>query len=193
MICKFCGNSIEDNSDFCFICGQKVEPVQAETFAEPAADDIYSEAPAEEAPVAPEEVPVAPAEMPVAPEEAPVAPQNYQVPVAAPVAPVAPVAPKKAKKDKSAKKSKASFGRRFFTALFAIIFLAMFAFGGGIVKIVAAVLMGLYLIGVYRAHKKAKKLGYELKCAGILNSAGIGSIIGLIFVCIGLFIEAYAK
>ena len=23
MICKFCGNVIEDNSDFCFICGQK--------------------------------------------------------------------------------------------------------------------------------------------------------------------------
>ena len=24
MICKFCGNVIEDTSDFCFICGQKV-------------------------------------------------------------------------------------------------------------------------------------------------------------------------
>ena len=24
MICKFCGNVIEDNSDFCCICGQKV-------------------------------------------------------------------------------------------------------------------------------------------------------------------------
>ena len=24
MICKFCGNVIEDSSDFCFICGQKV-------------------------------------------------------------------------------------------------------------------------------------------------------------------------
>ena len=23
MICKFCGNVIDDNSDFCFICGQK--------------------------------------------------------------------------------------------------------------------------------------------------------------------------
>ena len=30
MICKYCGNQIDDNSDFCFICGQKVNPIDAE-------------------------------------------------------------------------------------------------------------------------------------------------------------------
>ena len=35
MICKFCGNVIEDSSDFCFICGQKVaEEAPAATPAE---------------------------------------------------------------------------------------------------------------------------------------------------------------
>ena len=29
MTCKFCGNVIEDNSDICFICGQKVEAAPA--------------------------------------------------------------------------------------------------------------------------------------------------------------------
>ncbi len=30
MICKFCGNVIEDNSDFCFICGQKFTTEKAD-------------------------------------------------------------------------------------------------------------------------------------------------------------------
>ena len=34
MICKFCGNVIEDNSDFCFICGQKVV-TEAPAYAAP--------------------------------------------------------------------------------------------------------------------------------------------------------------
>ena len=51
MICKFCGNVIEDTSDFCFICGQKVadeapafetENIPAE---EPKAEEIVAEAP----------------------------------------------------------------------------------------------------------------------------------------------------
>ena len=54
MICKFCGNVIEDSSDFCFICGQKVAeeapafeaeaPVAEEPVAEEAA--VPAEAPA---------------------------------------------------------------------------------------------------------------------------------------------------
>ena len=38
MICKFCGNVIEDTSDFCFICGQKVaeEAAVEEAFVEAA-------------------------------------------------------------------------------------------------------------------------------------------------------------
>ena len=43
MICKFCGNQIDDNSDFCFICGQKVEQNNDRNSApETAAVDNYS-------------------------------------------------------------------------------------------------------------------------------------------------------
>ena len=69
MICKFCGNEIDDNSDFCFICGQKVEAQQVAPVA--AEENVYSE-PQVSAPVAVEAA------------EAPV----YQAP-AAPVAAVA--------------------------------------------------------------------------------------------------------
>ena len=49
MVCKFCGNEIDDNSDFCFICGQKVEASKDEYVAEPAAN-VYMQP--EAAPVA---------------------------------------------------------------------------------------------------------------------------------------------
>ena len=60
MICKFCGNEIDDHSQFCFVCGQKIdapapeaqakpdalptEPAGAETLpvAEPAAAEDYA-------------------------------------------------------------------------------------------------------------------------------------------------------
>lgn len=60
MICKFCGNEIDDHSQFCFVCGQKIdapapeaqakpdalpaEPVGAETLpvSEPAAAEDYA-------------------------------------------------------------------------------------------------------------------------------------------------------
>lgn len=60
MICKFCGNEIDDHSQFCFVCGQKIdapapeaqaqtdalpaEPASAETLpvAEPAAAEEYA-------------------------------------------------------------------------------------------------------------------------------------------------------
>lgn len=60
MICKFCGNEIDDHSQFCFVCGQKIdapapeaqakpdalpaEPAGAETLpvAEPAAAEEYA-------------------------------------------------------------------------------------------------------------------------------------------------------
>lgn len=64
MICKFCGNEIDDGSEFCFICGQKVE------MAAPAYAAAGTEAPVAEAPVAEETAVAAPA--PVV--EAPAAP-----------------------------------------------------------------------------------------------------------------------
>lgn len=110
MICKFCGNEIDDNSDFCFICGQKVEVQQV---APVAAENVYS---------APQEA-VAPAAV-----EAPV----YQVPVA-PATPVAPVAEPEETSKKKKKKSKkvktpsaASKAERFFSFLFAIIGLILY-------------------------------------------------------------------
>ena len=43
MVCKFCGNTIEDNSEFCFICGNKVikDEIPAEAvYAQPAPAEI---------------------------------------------------------------------------------------------------------------------------------------------------------
>ena len=53
MNCKFCGNEIEENAEFCFVCGQKIS-------GEPADQPAQSEAPAAEtqAPAA-EPIPVA--------------------------------------------------------------------------------------------------------------------------------------
>ena len=97
MICKFCGNEIDDGSDFCYICGQKVEePVPAF-----AAADVYSQpAPSAEpaqAPVAEPAFAAAPAQAPVAPAyaapaQAPVAPA-YAAPAQAPAAPAYAAAP----------------------------------------------------------------------------------------------------
>ena len=42
MICKFCGNEIDDNSDFCFVCGQKVTatPDDSDVTANETAADV---------------------------------------------------------------------------------------------------------------------------------------------------------
>ena len=43
MVCKFCGNTIEDNSEFCFICGNKVikDEIPAEAvYTQPAPAEI---------------------------------------------------------------------------------------------------------------------------------------------------------
>ena len=109
MICKFCGNEIDDGSDFCYICGQKVEePVPAY-----AAADVYSQ---------PAAAPAAPVQAPVAPAPAPVAAAPAPAPVAAPAAApaVAPEAPaEQGGKKKKAKKVKdpnmASRAQRFFS------------------------------------------------------------------------------
>lgn len=99
MICKFCGNEIEDGSDFCFICGQKVE---ADTAAPAVAPEAPAQAEAEAA------VAVAPVEEVAAEVEA------------APEAPAVVLDPKAAKKAKAGKFTK------FIAFLFAIIGLIMY-------------------------------------------------------------------
>ena len=136
MICKFCGNEIDNNSDFCFICGQKVEPQQPAYAAEPAAN-VYSQ---------PEAAPVAAPAEPVAAVQAsaPVyaAPDAPVAPVAAPAAPVAepvaaPAAEPKSKKElkkekKLAKKAAAaacpvSKAQKFFSFIFALVGLILYS------------------------------------------------------------------
>ena len=102
MICKFCGNEIDDGSDFCYICGQKVdEPVPA------YAADVYSQ---------PASAPVAPAQ-PVQN----VAPEAYAAAPSAPVYAASPEAAAQGGKKKRAKKPKdpnmASTAQRFFSFL----------------------------------------------------------------------------
>ena len=155
MICKFCVNEIDDGSDFCYICGQKVEE-PAPAFA--AASAVYSQSAA--APVAPAQAPVAPAQAPVAPAPAAAQPVQPAAPVQAPVPPAAyaaPVAPgtyaegvaDQGGKKKRAKKVKdpnmASRAQRFFS------FLLFF--------IVGPIL-----------YKKEKKNGNETKAISILNA-----------------------
>lgn len=115
MICKFCGNEIDDNSDFCFICGQKVEAQQAvPVMAGANANDVYSQPQAAEAPVAAATV-----------YEAPV----YQAPVAQATvseAPAAAPAQTNTKGSKEKDPSVASKALKFFSFLFAIIGLILY-------------------------------------------------------------------
>lgn len=148
MICKFCGNEIDDGSDFCYICGQKVEePVPAY-----AAADVYSQPAA--APVAPAQAPAAPEAYaaPVSPAApaAPAVPEAYAAPVGANPYMPGPEAAEQGGKKKKAKKAKdpnmASRAQRFFS------FLLFF--------IVGPIL-----------YKKEKKNGNEAKAVSILNAA----------------------
>lgn len=107
MVCKFCGNTIEDNSEFCFICGNKA---------------IKDEIPAEEVFTQPQ-----PAEIPVVTAEAPAvdtqAVYTQQAPIYAQQVYVQQIVePKKAKKGKSS----CSKAAKFFAALFAATFILQF-------------------------------------------------------------------
>lgn len=181
MICKYCGSEIDDGSDFCYICGQKVEPV-APAFV--PVNNAYNVEPAPMAAEAPVAEPVAApvvAEAPAAPvaavaEPVVAAPAEYQTQVppsfAAPVASEAPVeAPagkkakkKKEKKEKKAKKVKnpsaASKAVKFFSFLFALI--------------------GLIL------YRKAKKSGNEAKAVEILNALMTGLCVKMAIVSVVL-------
>jgi uncharacterized membrane protein YcjF (UPF0283 family) len=114
MVCKFCGNTIEDNSEFCFICGNKA---------------IKDELPAEEVFVqpAPAEVPVVTADAPAADpqtvytQQAPI--YTQQTPIYAQQVYVQTVEPKKKSKTPKSSLSKAA---KFFAVLFAATFVLQF-------------------------------------------------------------------
>ena len=184
MTCKFCGNVIEDNSDICFICGQKVE---AAPVAEAAADAFAPAAPV--APVYAGEVPAAPV--------APAAP----VYAAAPVAPAAPAvadikAQKKALKEakKAAKKAKSgnkgtgsiSKGRLLLAAaivilIFAIKSIAVYAIAAGII----------FAFFTYRSYNKAIAAGDTATASRIINSAMIGACVGMAVACVLLVNQSF--
>ena len=178
MICKFCGNVIEDNSDFCFICGQKVV-AEAPAYAA----EVYSQKPEG-----------APAE--VAPEQ-PVYAAPAQPVYAAPVAPVeepGKKGKKKAKKAKKAEKSSLSKGGRFFIGLFAALFLAV----AGLMIINGKILFALICVAVTavvaliysKKYKSAIAAGYEDKALDILNTGMIGLCVGMAVVVLAL-VKAY--
>ncbi|MDD6012366.1 MAG: hypothetical protein PUC33_05915 [Oscillospiraceae bacterium] len=167
MVCKFCGNTIEDNSEFCFICGNKVAKEESND-----AEEVFSQAKPVEVPVipasAPADAPVVETQ-PIYAQQAPVYAQ--QVPVyaqqayvqqtgtaPAPVA-AAPVAPA-GKKDKSV----CSKAAKFFAALFAATFILQFI--------------------PWIWYKNAKKNGYEEKATSILNSLMVGLCIFMAVICV---------
>lgn len=183
MICKFCGNIIEDTSDFCFICGQKV----AEEAVQPEAekDAFTAEAPATEEAVVPAEAPVA-AAAPAANSASPIFP-TYDMsnlpqgtPIYAQTAPVYahqvfiqqfPAAPQgpfvqvngqniggKVKDPSICSKAK-----KFFSAFFAVTFILQF-------------ISWIWYSG-------AKKQGFPKKAEDILNSTMIGLCIFMVIAC----------
>lgn len=193
MICKFCGNVIEDNSDYCFICGQKVvseaPAYAAEVYSKQPqgapAQPVYAAAPAAPAQVAydiPEESNFeAPAQPVYAPPVVPAAPQDKKATKAA---------KKAAKKSaKAAKKAAApagpdslSKGAKILTGFFAAIFLAVTAILS--TKSILPILIGAILTIVvafvyYKNYKKAIDGGYENKATEILNTGMLGLCVGM--------------
>ena len=162
MVCKFCGNTIEDNSEFCFICGNKVMKDEA------PAEAVFAQA-------APAEVAVVTAEAPeaadtqavyAAPQGAPV--YTQQAPIYAQQVYVQQITePKKAKKKSKSTCSKAA---KFFAALFAATFILQFI--------------------PWIWYKNAKKAEYEEKATAIINSIMIGLCIFMAIVC-GVLIKNF--
>ena len=185
MICKFCGNVIEDNSDFFFICGQKVV---AETPAYAA--EVYSQRP-EGAPaqVAPEQpVYAAPAQ--------PAPAQNVYAPpvVPAPAEENGKKGKKKAKKAKKPESAELSKGGRFFTGLLAALFLAvagiMVIMNKAVIGIICAAVTAIVAFAYYKKYKKAVAAGFEDKALDIANTGMIGLCVGMLVLVLCL-IKAY--
>ncbi len=191
MICKFCGNVIEDSSDFCFICGQKVVEDTAEYTP---ADDIFEETTApqepvkEEAPASEEEAPaMAPAEdaniaafaaafdapaipqgTPIYAQTAPVYAHQVFIQQIAPQQPATPFVQVNGQTFGQPYKDpdNASGAAKFFSAFFAITFILQF----------------ISWIWV----NNAKKRGYMKKAEQLLNSTMVGLCIFMVIVSVVL-------
>lgn len=186
MVCKFCGNVIEDNSEFCFICGQKVvnaapaapvtapvEP-QAPVYAAPAQAPVYA-APAPQAPVAPQ----APATKKSAKKEAKAAKK---------------AAKRAAKAEKEAAVTELSKKKKFFTGLLPALFIAILvaAFSKTAINIyviiASLVLIGLFAKSIYTKYQINIQAGNEQKAYDLANTAMIGSCVGMAIVVLYLVV-----
>ena len=180
MTCKYCGNVIEDNSDICFICGQKVEPAAA-----PAeAADAFAPA----APVAPV-APVATAAPVYA--AAPAAPVYAAAPVAAAPSAADIKAQKKALKaaKKAAKKEGKAKGGKLNFLIPALLIALTFA-----VKDLCYIFVGLglaYTYMIYRSYNKALAAEDTDKANNIVNKAMSGAILGMAIACVLLIKSAF--
>ncbi len=181
MICKFCGNVIDDNSDFCFICGQKNPAEEAEAKAEKAENnDVFSQAieeeSAPEAAVAVEATAPAAPEAPVYDDVAPYYTQSAPIyaqsaPVYAQQAIIQQVAPAQIVKTRAPKDASAvSKALLFFAALFSATFILQFI--------------------PWIWHNNAKKAGYENKATSLLNTIMIGLCIFMVIVCL-VFVKSF--
>ena len=178
MICKFCGNVIEDTSDFCFICGQKVAE-EAPAFEAEA--PVAAEAPATEEAVVPAEAPVAAAAVnntipafpsfetlpqgtPIYAQTAPVYAHQVFIQQITPAA-TTPFVQVNGQNlgGKVKDNSVCSKAKKFFSAFFALTFILQF-------------ISWIWYSG-------AKKQGYPKKAEDILNSTMIGLCIFMVAVC----------
>ncbi len=180
MICKFCGNVIEDSSDFCFICGQKT--VQEPTTYS-AEEDIFNQPDAvEEATAVEEAVPAAaqpayaaapftqniPQGTPIYAQTAPVYAQQVfiqQIPVAN-QAPQVPFVQVNGQNVTTGDPSVCSKAKKFFAALFSATFILQF---------ISWIWYG-----------NAKKSGFVKKAEDILNASMIGLCVFMVVMCIVL-------
>ncbi len=192
MICKFCGNVIEDNSDYCFICGQKVIS-EAPAYAA----EIYSQQP-QGAPAQP--VYAAAPEVPVAPEQPVYAAPAYPA-YAAPVVPEAPKG-KKAKKAKKVKKEKAPVDPAALPmvekVLVALLPALLLAVAGVMCTKILVVVICVALTAVvgavfYKRYRTALDAGYEEKAVDMLNTGMIGLCVGMAAVVLFLLINFVIK
>lgn len=200
MVCKFCGNVIEDNSDFCFICGQK-NPKDVKEEAEN--NDVFSQAPetqevketkaeAEVKVSAEVEVPAENAAEITAEVPAYTAPASPDAPVYDATAPIyaqttpiyaqsAPVyaqqviiqhvqAPTVTKVKPEKDPSIATKAQKIFATIFSATFLLQFI--------------------SWIWYKKADKAGYEKKATDLLNCTMIGLCVFMAIVCL-VFVSKY--
>lgn len=179
MICKFCGNVIEDTSDFCFICGQKVaeEAATEEAFVEaapaPEAEEavVTADAPvaAQAAATVPEfpafDMSTLPQGTPIYAQTAPVYAHQVFIQQITPAAPAAPFVQVNGQNlgGKVKDNSVCSKAKKFFSAFFALTFILQF-------------ISWIWYSG-------AKKQGFPKKAEDILNSTMIGLCIFMVAVC----------